>query len=71
MCKTELEVADDYELRPFCSPRCKKLDLQNWLDGVYRLPRELMPEELEELPSEQREEVLAALFGNSSDDRLN
>ena len=24
--------------RPFCSERCKLLDLQNWLDGRYRIP---------------------------------
>lgn len=23
---------------PFCSNRCKKVDLGNWLDGVYRIP---------------------------------
>jgi len=63
MCKTQLEVADDFETRPFCSARCKKLDLANWLEGNYRLPRELLPEELEQLPEEQREEVLAQALG--------
>ena len=29
------------------------------LEGNYRLPRELLPEELDQLPEEQREEVLA------------
>jgi len=23
---------------PFCSPRCKMVDLGNWLDGAYRIP---------------------------------
>jgi uncharacterized protein len=24
--------------RPFCSERCKLLDLGNWVDGNYRVP---------------------------------
>lgn len=23
---------------PFCSPRCKAVDLSHWLDGGYRIP---------------------------------
>lgn len=26
--------------RPFCSERCKLIDLGNWVDGVYSLPAE-------------------------------
>ena len=25
---------------PFCSERCKLLDLRNWVDGRYRVPGE-------------------------------
>jgi endogenous inhibitor of DNA gyrase (YacG/DUF329 family) len=25
---------------PFCSPRCRLLDLGRWLDGDYRIPGE-------------------------------
>jgi len=28
----------DSEWRPFCSERCKLLDLQNWVDERYRVP---------------------------------
>jgi len=24
--------------RPFCSERCKLIDLDNWLEGRYRIP---------------------------------
>ena len=24
--------------RPFCSPRCKDVDLNRWLSGVYAIP---------------------------------
>ena len=26
--------------RPFCSERCKLIDLGKWLDGEYRIPAE-------------------------------
>lgn len=63
ICKTELDVPSDHEVRPFCSARCKRIDLGNWLEGNYRLPRELLPEELEKLPPEQRDELVAAALG--------
>ena len=28
------------EWRPFCSERCKLLDLSNWVDGRYRVASE-------------------------------
>jgi uncharacterized protein len=28
------------EWRPFCSERCKLLDLANWAKGTYRIPAE-------------------------------
>jgi len=39
--------------RPFCSQRCKLIDLGKWIDEKYRLPSE-------ELPSgdEEREEEM-------------
>jgi endogenous inhibitor of DNA gyrase (YacG/DUF329 family) len=29
---------------PFCSPRCKQIDLGNWLDEKYRVPCPDAPE---------------------------
>lgn len=29
--------------RPFCSRRCKLIDLGEWLDGQYRIPAEELP----------------------------
>ncbi|GEM_PF-398346 len=65
-CKTKLDVPADFETRPFCSPHCKKIDLANWLDGKYRLPRELLPEELEQLPPEKRDELIAEALGTNA-----
>lgn len=38
MCKRVIEDAPpDFAPRPFCSPRCKLLDLNNWLSESYRI----------------------------------
>lgn len=36
-CKKEVEASD---FRPFCSQRCKLLDLGRWFEGNYRVPGE-------------------------------
>lgn len=39
ICKKVLEQApDDFGPRPFCSARCKMVDLGNWLSDAYRIP---------------------------------
>ena len=35
------------EFRPFCSKKCKDLDLHRWLTGGYRIP---VDEDLEDQP---------------------
>ncbi len=30
---------------PFCSERCKLIDLGRWLDGVYQIPVEIDPDD--------------------------
>ena len=37
----------EQKYRPFCSSRCKLIDLGNWIDGSYRLPTEDVPDEAE------------------------
>ena len=59
MCHAKLDAPDGFEFRPFCSSRCKKLDLLNWLEGNYRLPRELTPEDLQDLPPEEHERLVS------------
>lgn len=43
VCRRVLTVAkpDDAPFRPFCSQRCKMVDLGRWLDGTYRLSEPL------------------------------
>jgi endogenous inhibitor of DNA gyrase (YacG/DUF329 family) len=47
-----LPVLDaDAPYRPFCSSRCKSIDLGGWLDGRYRISRPLEGEELDASPT--------------------
>jgi endogenous inhibitor of DNA gyrase (YacG/DUF329 family) len=40
ICRKELQdVPDDYPYRPFCSQRCKTIDLGNWLGEAYKVTR--------------------------------
>jgi endogenous inhibitor of DNA gyrase (YacG/DUF329 family) len=43
-CKKVLaDVPSDYPPRPFCSPTCKLIDLDNWLSERYVLSEPLPP----------------------------
>ena len=50
ICKREIKDApDDFPTRPFCSPRCKTIDLGNWLGEAYRITRPLGPDDVDAL----------------------
>ena len=43
------------EFRPFCSARCKQVDLNRWLSEAYRVPaRSVDEEEDETAPPDRR-----------------
>jgi endogenous inhibitor of DNA gyrase (YacG/DUF329 family) len=43
--------------RPFCSERCRSIDLGSWLDGAYRISAPLGEEDLDEgLPEGTRKD---------------
>ncbi len=42
ICSKETE---DRAYLPFCSARCKQVDLGHWLTGTYVIPTPLTPEE--------------------------
>ena len=44
------------EFRPFCSARCKQIDLNRWLTESYRVPDRPVEESDEEERPEQRDE---------------
>lgn len=43
------------EARPFCSPRCRDVDLNRWLTGSYVIPGAAL-EEMETPPSDPADE---------------
>jgi uncharacterized protein len=47
-CHREEDVPDKFQWRPFCSRRCKIIDLGNWLDEVYRVSGQAVPDASED-----------------------
>lgn len=55
-CQTEIEWCDRYPHRPFCSERCKLIDLGAWASESYRIPSEPVDEWSEQkAPSDSSE----------------
>jgi len=42
-CGKEVEWSDQQPWRPFCSERCKLIDLGEWADEGHRIPGEPAP----------------------------
>ena len=61
ICQRPLATGLKVAQYPFCSPRCKLVDLGNWLGNQYVIPDKPVPE-LEDLS----EEELAALLREPS-----
>jgi endogenous inhibitor of DNA gyrase (YacG/DUF329 family) len=40
----------DDRFKPFCSKRCKNVDLQRWLGGHYRIETDELPDPDEPIP---------------------
>ena len=49
-CGKQDEVEIEFRWRPFCSRRCKMVDLGNWLDEVYKVSRPLGASDFEDDP---------------------
>lgn len=43
-CGASMKGRGDNAAFPFCSPRCKQIDLGRWLGGDYVISRSLIPE---------------------------
>jgi endogenous inhibitor of DNA gyrase (YacG/DUF329 family) len=41
----------DAEFRPFCSARCKQIDLNRWFTESYRVPARVVDDEEEDVPA--------------------
>lgn len=60
ICDTELmtHAATQSPLFPFCSKRCKLIDLSRWMDGKYAVVEPLTPERIiEELAKDDPESL--------------
>ena len=57
ICQKVLENApDDFGPRPFCSERCKLIDLGNWLGEKYRISSPLDPEDIQDMQDESHDQ---------------
>ena len=52
ICKKLVKLTDPF--MPFCSERCKDVDLGNWATEKYVIPEPLGPDEIDELFNEQK-----------------
>lgn len=50
MCGKEALYSPDNPYRPFCSERCRKIDLGAWASEQYRVPQSTPPEPEDETP---------------------
>lgn len=48
-CKKDSEYSSENSYRPFCSERCKLIDLGDWAEERHRIP-DATPPDLEEGP---------------------
>jgi uncharacterized protein len=53
ICRKTVQIDDPY--MPFCSDRCRVIDLGNWASEKYVIPAPLEPEELERILARQVE----------------
>jgi hypothetical protein len=56
ICRKSVAYAERLpELYPFCSPRCKLIDLGRWFGERYAVQRELTPEEIDQQEQRRRD----------------
>ena len=48
-----VEQKEDAPFRPFCSQRCKLVDLGRWLDGTYSVSEPASPSDLKDLGGDE------------------
>jgi endogenous inhibitor of DNA gyrase (YacG/DUF329 family) len=53
-CGAAAEWKPENRFRPFCSERCRLIDLGAWVSEAYRVPVQEEPADAEEPPAEER-----------------
>jgi len=51
-CGIQADYAPENRWRPFCSDRCRLIDLGQWASEAYRVPATLTPQDPEAPPTE-------------------
>ena len=51
-----IERLDELPSFPFCTDRCKLIDLGRWIDGAYAIPAASRPESPDESRPDEQEE---------------
>ncbi len=53
-CNTKVEWTEKNKYRPFCSERCKQIDLGAWAEEKYTIPAVKPLDDLDEEPESDR-----------------
>jgi endogenous inhibitor of DNA gyrase (YacG/DUF329 family) len=69
ICARPAAPRDENVAYPFCSGRCKLIDLGNWLDGRYRIPGARMGEGDDESDGGGESESESGDDGEDSEER--
>jgi uncharacterized protein len=48
-CKTLSDFSSENPYRPFCSARCKMVDLGEWANESYKIPEKILPTDVDNL----------------------
>lgn len=64
-----ISVASDSEFFPFCSERCRNVDLLRWSDGRYAIVEPLSPDQMLERLGPDPEDIEALLKDQSAEPR--
>lgn len=56
-CNCPVEWSERYRYRPFCSRRCKLIDLGAWLDGSHHIPGALWDDESPDITDDSNDEL--------------
>jgi uncharacterized protein len=44
ICEKESDISISNPYRPFCSERCRLIDLGQWIEGAYTIPESTTPD---------------------------
>ena len=66
-CGTSIEWSPLNPFRPFCSDRCRLIDLGEWADESHRIASDEPFDDLEGMSDEQLAEVARRLFNPAAD----